>query len=99
MPQAMGVFAASSLMMGASIAGSPLLLPNSIAAGLYIMHEQAQGDDGSEVLAAAGIIEEAASKGQKFGPNQQALVELAKEAKRGGVTSEQARTLIEWARE
>jgi hypothetical protein len=101
MLQTMGVFAGSSVIMGASIAGSPILLLDSIAAGLFIVHEQRQADQArqQEVLAAASMVEEAANNGQRYGPNQQALVDLAKQAKRTGVTPEQARTLIQWANE
>jgi hypothetical protein len=38
-------------------------------------------------------------KGAPFTPDQEALVELAKEAKRTGVTAAQAEILLEWARE
>lgn len=48
---------------------------------------------------AAKVIEEAASVGRRFGPDQEALIQLAKEAKRTGATPEQAKTLIEWAKE
>jgi len=37
--------------------------------------------------------------GQPFDPDQQALVALAKEAQRKGVTVDEAETLLEWAQE
>jgi hypothetical protein len=48
---------------------------------------------------AAKVIEEAANVGRRFGPDQEALIQLAKEAKRTGATPEQAETLLKWAKE
>ncbi len=40
------------------------------------------------------------SKGLRFGPDQDAVIQLAKQAKRtGGVTEEEAKTLLDWAKE
>lgn len=42
----------------------------------------------------------AGSVGKRFTPDQQALVELAKEAKKsGGITPKEADTLMDWANE
>ena len=37
--------------------------------------------------------------GKRFTPDQQALMELVKEYKRNGVTTEDAKTLLKWAKE
>jgi len=99
-PAATGLFIVASVGGGYEIgAAAGLSLANAAVYGFVTASLIGRANDEQELLAAATTIEEAASKGQKFGPNQQALVELAKEAKRGGVTPEQARTLIDWARE
>ena len=94
--QATATFAIASLM-GASVAGSSVLLLDSAAAAGLVIHDLQQQD--AAVAEAANLILQVENQGSRFGPNQQALVELAKEAKRGGVTPEQARTLIQWANE
>ncbi len=99
--KATAAFAIASVMQGAGVAGSSILLLDSLAATGLILHEQAERehDSANSVAMAANTIEEAASKGQRFGPNQDALIQLAKEAKRGGVTPDQAKILIDWASE
>jgi hypothetical protein len=57
-------------------------------------------DAGADDLAANSEAESASeSADKKFNEDQQALVQLAKEGARKGVTSEEAATLKEWAKE
>jgi hypothetical protein len=84
-------------MQGASIAGSSLLLLDAAAAAGLALHDLRQQD--AAVAEAAKLILQVENQGARFGPNQAALVELAKEAQRTGVSPEQAKTLIQWANE
>ncbi len=55
---------------------------------------------GNAVKEAVDLAEEVGSKGLRFGPDQDAVIQLAKQAKRtGGVTEEEAKTLLDWAKE
>ena len=51
------------------------------------------------VFGAVGIFKGVAGVGTKFTPNQAALVDLAKWARRLGATPEEAETLLKWAEE
>lgn len=69
-----------------------------VQGSLFFMGGLLEGAGNQGAEGAAKLIEEAASKGLRFGPDQDALIQLAKEAKRTGATPEQAKTLIDWAR-
>jgi hypothetical protein len=58
------------------------------------------GGEALSSLRSSALVDEAGSIGQRFTEDQQALVELAKLARAtGGVTSEEAESLVDWAKE
>jgi len=74
---------------------------NGVMTGLLLVTVGGEVEEaGSAVKEAVELAEEVASKGLRNTAAQDAVIQLAKQAKRtGGVTEEEAQTLLNWARE